>query len=104
MVSIRCGDDKCISICEARNEDARIAGRNDYDLMSYARFVEHLSESGWLKGFSSPSRCDSKTVGRAVRRKDEKQNVTQALVETIDLCKIELVRHCKPTRFRGRTW
>ena len=26
MISIRCGDDKRISICEARNEDARIAG------------------------------------------------------------------------------
>ena len=48
MVCLRCGDDKCIRICEARNEDARIAGRNDYDLMSHARLVEHLSESGWL--------------------------------------------------------
>ena len=27
MVGIRCGDDKCISICKARNEDPRIAGR-----------------------------------------------------------------------------
>jgi len=76
MVSIRCGYDKRISICEGRNEDARIAGRNDYDLISYARLVEHLSESGWLKGFSSPSRCDSKTVGGAVRRKDEKQDLS----------------------------
>ena len=79
MVSIRCGDDECISICEARNEDARIARRNDYDLMSHARLIEHITESGWFKDFTSPSRCDSKTVGRAVRRKDKKQNVTLAI-------------------------
>jgi hypothetical protein len=97
MVSIRCGDDKCISICEARNEDARIAGRNDYDLMSHARLIEHLTESGWLKDFSSPSRCDSKTVGGAVGRKDEKQNVTL----TIHLfC---LIIQCCCERFDSRT-
>src|SRR4029077_3802475 len=67
MVGIRCGDDKCISICQARNEDARIAGRNYHDLMLHARLVEHLGESGWLQRISSPPRCDGKTVRRAVR-------------------------------------
>ena len=63
MVGIRCGDDKCISICQARNEDARIAGRNYHGLMLHARLVEHLGEIGWLQRISSPPRCDGKPSG-----------------------------------------
>jgi hypothetical protein len=51
VVSICRGDDKRISIGETRYEDARIASRNDYDLVSHFRAAEHLGEMGWLEGF-----------------------------------------------------
>jgi hypothetical protein len=51
VVSICRGDDKCFSIGETRYEDARIASRNDHDLVSHSRAAKHLGEVGWLKGF-----------------------------------------------------
>ena len=51
VVSICRGDDKRISIGEPRYEDARIASRNDHDLVSHSRAAEHLGKLGWLEGF-----------------------------------------------------
>jgi hypothetical protein len=36
-------------------EDARIARRNDHDLVSHSRAAEHLGELGWLERFDSPT-------------------------------------------------
>jgi hypothetical protein len=47
MVGVRCCDYKRISLGEARYEDARIAGRNDHDLVSHASSIEHVCEIGW---------------------------------------------------------
>jgi hypothetical protein len=52
MVGIRCGDYKRVSIGEGRYEDPRIASRNDHDLVSHARSVEHFGEIGWRERFS----------------------------------------------------
>jgi hypothetical protein len=52
MMRIRCGDYKRVRIGEARYEDARIASRNDHDLVSHARSVEHFGEIGWRERFS----------------------------------------------------
>jgi hypothetical protein len=52
VVGICCGDYKRVGIGEARYEDARIASRNDYDLVSHARSIEHLGEIRWRWRFS----------------------------------------------------
>ena len=44
MVGVRCCDYKRISLGEARYEDARIAGRNDHDLVSHASSISHVCE------------------------------------------------------------
>jgi hypothetical protein len=51
VVSVRRGDYKCIGIGEPMYEDARIASRNDHDLVSHSRAAEHLREIGWLERF-----------------------------------------------------
>jgi hypothetical protein len=52
MVGIRRGDYKRISVGEARYENARIASRNDHDLVAHARSVEHVGEIGGRQRFS----------------------------------------------------
>ena len=49
VVSVRRGDYQRISISQARYEDARIASRNDHDLVSHSRAAEHFGEMGWLE-------------------------------------------------------
>src|SRR5215472_5503493 len=74
------GDHERIRIGEGRYEDARIASRNDHDLISHAGSLEHLGELGWLERFSqSPPRGDGEAVGRAMRREDDEQNVALAV-------------------------
>src|SRR6266566_6998996 len=79
MVGIRRSDHQCISIGDGRYEDARIASRNDDDLVSYAGSFEHAGEIGRLERFSRPSRVDSKPLMRAVGGKDKKKNVPVAV-------------------------
>src|SRR6476646_1069409 len=79
VVSICRGDDKCFSIGETRYEDARIASRNDHDLVSHSRAAEHLRKIGWLESFDQPSCDDGKAIAGAVRRKDQKHNVALAI-------------------------
>jgi hypothetical protein len=45
MIGISGSYYKRIGIGEARYEDTRIASRNDHDLVSHARSVEHLGEA-----------------------------------------------------------
>ena len=66
VVSICRGDDKCFSIGETRYEDARIASRNDHDLISHSRAAEHLGEMEWVEGFCLPSCHDGKAIAGAV--------------------------------------
>jgi hypothetical protein len=61
MVGVRCCDYKRISLGEARYEDARIAGRNDHDLVSHASSIEHVCEIGWRT--SSPQRLRRPRAG-----------------------------------------
>jgi hypothetical protein len=49
MVGIRCSDYKRISIGEPRYEYARIASRNDHDLVLHTRAVEYFGEISWRK-------------------------------------------------------
>src|SRR5262249_43244479 len=51
MVSICRSDYKRISIGETRYKHARIASRNDHDLVLHSRAAEHLGEIGWLERF-----------------------------------------------------
>src|SRR5262249_5794207 len=47
--------------------------------LSHPRAAEHLGEIGWLERFGQPTCYDSKAVARAVRGKDQKQNVAVAI-------------------------
>src|SRR5262249_11763467 len=51
VVSVCRSNYKRISIGETRYEDARIASRNDHDLVSHSRAAENLGEIGWFERF-----------------------------------------------------
>src|SRR5262245_1768886 len=61
MAGVRRCDHERISIGEGRYEDARIASRNDHDLVSHAGSLEHLGKFGW--------RGDHEPFFRSERRK-----------------------------------
>src|SRR5262249_13205846 len=72
MAGVCRSDHERISIGEGRYEDARIASRNDHDLVSHAGSREHLGQFGWLERLSRPpSHGDGKAVGRTVWRQDD---------------------------------
>src|SRR5262245_24739922 len=97
MVGIGCSDHQCIGIGDGSYEDARIASRNDNDLVSYPSLLEHLGETGRIERFRPPSRGDSEAIAGAMRGQNAKQNVALA----VHLLCFRLQCRCK--RFDSRT-
>src|SRR5262249_52196351 len=79
MIGVGRGDNQAIRVSEPRYEHAGIAGRYDNGPISHVRRIKHVSKARRRKRFSPPSGHDGQTIGRPMRRENDKENVIRVI-------------------------